>query len=175
MFQKAFFGFLLSLVTLVLSSAPTNATEVQIGTLDITGSGVDGNTVLTNLTSTSFTLSTLFITEGSNPPFPVGDGEVIAPGAVMMQVLSCGSCDSISYVFAGALGSLDFSIGGLDYTATTLDFTTPTFVGNVTTSVPVTIDAALVSSTTPEPASILLFSTGLVGIMLLLRKSLLLA
>jgi hypothetical protein len=80
-----------------------------------------------------------------------------------------GLLNTLAFTFSGSLAGLDFSIGGQNFEATTLGFTTPRFSGDFNGSVPVTIDATLVS-TTPEPASILLFGTGLLSVLLLLRK-----
>ena len=179
MFKKSFyFSFLLSLAMLVLV-APAKATETQIATLDITTTNPSpGNFTelvsVSNLTSTTLNFQSYleyFTLFPSNPPIgPISYVFSVGPFATDPNSFGCGgTCNTVAFTLSGSLTGLDFSIGGQNFEATTLGFTTPQFSGDFNGSVPVTIDATLVS-TTPEPASIMLFGTGLLGIMLLLRK-----
>jgi PEP-CTERM motif len=182
MLQKPFyFSLFLSLAVVVLA-APLKATETQIATLNITTTGPDPTALnevvsASNLTSTTLNFQSFILYSASNPSQilagPISHNISVGPYMTLGNLLQCaGGCGSVEYTLSGTLDSLDFSIGGQNFEATTLNFTTPEFSGDFNGILPVTIDATLVS-TTPEPASVLLFGSGLLGILLLIRKSLL--
>jgi PEP-CTERM motif len=151
---------------LIFAASSAKASPIQIGLESVSATclpivGCLETIGIFNATSTTLNIQTE--TMNTTTPFLLS----IAPNSTV-PVFSClGGC---TLSFSGDLGSLAFSIAGQDFVASTLSFTTPTLDTALDRSVPITIDAV---SATPEPASILLFSTGLLGIAFLLRKGLL--
>ncbi len=164
---KSMWMIAMAMLVMAFGSTSARADTIEVGYVTVTSTTCAyqpgdycGSATVTNLMSDTSLDIQGFSLNGTN--IPVGN-IAVTPGS-SYDYLAWTSPPLDQYSLYGVLGNLDFTVGGETYVATALGWTSPTWADNANGEFAIDVIASPTAAATPEPNSLMLLGTGLLGL-----------